>query len=98
MMQRIFQFMTKYARIRVLEPQYEKVLWKFNSERTLDEFICVTDGDVGGNSNGSLTLNHQNKALFSGNLSTKITPGTNLKYTGFCSIRSIVPKVNPSVG
>ncbi|EDV23761.1 uncharacterized protein TRIADDRAFT_57282 [Trichoplax adhaerens] len=95
MLRNLVGYISKRAEARVIVPQDEKIIWKFNSDKVVKEFYCFTDADLGGNSDGKFTLNSQNKALFSGTLSTKIKPGMQLKYTGFCSLRSIVPRRFP---
>lgn len=65
------------------------VIWKFEGEKSLETWIVTCDKDHNeGFSNCSLTTNKQGKALFSGNLETRVPIDGRVKRSGYCNIKT----------
>ncbi|KAJ3308094.1 hypothetical protein HDV04_000831 [Boothiomyces sp. JEL0838] len=80
---------TKNA-LNVKPPEYkEELLFKFNTVESMEKWIVGSDADIGGYTEAFWGLTPQKTALFWGNLSTRIPPGSPLEYSGYAGIRSL---------
>lgn len=66
----------------------DNMLWDFRSSETLDQWVCVCDKQFGGESNAEFVRSKSGRAVFRGNLSTKIPASSEAKYSGVCAVRS----------
>ena len=66
----------------------ELMLWDFKSPETVEKWVTITDKQFGGLSTAELVRSNSNKALFRGNLSTQLPPGSEATHSGVCAIRS----------
>ena len=70
------------------------IIWKLDSPSKLDEWVVTCDKDNNeGYSNASLSINENNKAVFSGNICTEIPEDGRITRTGYCNIRTKRVKV-----
>ncbi|KAK3093391.1 hypothetical protein FSP39_014996 [Pinctada imbricata] len=73
--------------------------WKFNSAEKLKAWILTTDMDnKEGFSKAYLSLSKSGKALFYGNLSTKVPEDGRVKKAGYCNMRSPINKYGYGYG
>lgn len=75
----------KGENIKVSDTQ---VLCNFEQPETIKNFVCLSDNEVGGNSEAKLTTSKHGRLLFSGNVSTDIDKNVSIDHSGFCGIRS----------
>lgn len=66
----------------------ELMLWDFKDPETSNNWVTITDKQFGGLSTAELTRSKSGKALFRGELSTDLPPGSEAKHSGICAIRS----------
>lgn len=68
---------------------YYEILWKFNGEESLKDWVLTTDHDnLEGRSKAFFTVSQTNRALFHGHLCTEIPKDGLLTRAGYCNIRS----------
>lgn len=65
-----------------------KTLYDFVEPKTINNFDLITDSDIGGKSEASLTTSVNGRLLFKGNVSTELEKNQNIDHSGFCGIRS----------
>jgi len=66
----------------------EMMLWDFKNPETAKSWATITDKQFGGLSTAELVQSNSGKALFRGELSTELPPGSEAKHSGVCAIRS----------
>lgn len=64
------------------------MVFVFETKEDLNKFIVHADCDIGGYSSASLTLS-KGTAIFSGEISTKVPKGSDMKYSGYANFTSI---------
>lgn len=75
--------------ICIVRPNETDVIWKFDTEDILKKWVSTSDSDHGeGYSNCSLQLTEHGKAMFSGDLSTKVPKDGRIKRSGYCNMKS----------
>lgn len=81
----------------IFRPGETDVMWKFESEGSLDQWVVTSDKDNNeGYSNCTLLLNKNAKGLFSGELNTRVPKDGRIKRAGYCNIRTIRARVPQS--
>jgi NADH dehydrogenase [ubiquinone] 1 alpha subcomplex assembly factor 1 len=76
--------------ILVCRPGETDVVWKFDSEESLKQWVVTSDSDHGeGFSTCSLVLTNNGKGLFSGELSTRVPKDGRIKRAGYCNIKTL---------
>ena len=66
----------------------DNMLWDFKKAETLDQWVCICDKQFGGTSHAEFVQSKSGRAVFRGNLSTKVPVTGEAKYSGICAIRS----------
>ena len=66
----------------------DNMLWDFKKAETLDQWVCICDKQFGGTSHAEFVQSKSRRAVFRGNLSTKVPVTGEAKYSGICAIRS----------
>lgn len=75
--------------ILVNRPGETDVIWKFNDQQSLDNWVTTSDSDnAEGYSTCGLTLSPEGKGVFSGEISTKLPKDGKIQRTGYCNLRS----------
>ncbi|EDO40199.1 predicted protein [Nematostella vectensis] len=64
------------------------MLWDFKKKETMDKWVTITDKQFGGLSTAEFVPSKSGKAVFRGNLSTKLPKESEAKHTGVCAVRS----------
>merc|ERR1712013_625213 len=63
-------------------------LFDFTNPETLKKFDCITDKTTGGESTAELTMGKHGRAVFQGNMSTRLIDEETYDRTGYAAIRS----------
>lgn len=66
----------------------ELLLYDFKDPRSINNFICISDADIGGKSTAHLNTSKYGRLLFHGNASIDIDDNAVIDHSGFCGIRS----------
>lgn len=71
-------------------PGETDIVFNFQNEAALSKWVVTSDKDHNeGYSSGSLTLNKHGKAVFSGELNTKIPKDGRVQRAGYCNMKSM---------
>jgi len=83
-------FKKNITTLELPNPPEVELLYDFTNQQTIREFDCITDADTGGVSTAELTMSKYGRALFHGNLSSKLLDDEKFDDAGFAAIRSKV--------
>jgi NADH dehydrogenase [ubiquinone] 1 alpha subcomplex assembly factor 1 len=79
----------KATALRNVDYNEEMMLWDFKCDEDVNKWDCISDREIGGQSKATFSLNKKNSgAIFAGILSTNVSLTSNMKYSGYCAIRS----------
>lgn len=65
-----------------------QTLYDFKHPETINNFVLLTDMEIGGNSFAKLCTSKHGRLLFTGHLATEIDKHEEADHSGFCGIRS----------
>lgn len=65
-----------------------EVLYDFTNPKSIKNFVCLTDTEIGGKSDANLTTSKHGRLHFHGNVSIDVDDDLEIDHSGFCAIRS----------
>lgn len=81
--------------VLVFRPGEIDVMWEFDSEKDLDQWVVTSDKDNGeGQSECKLKISPAGHGMFSGNVQSQVPLDGKIKRSGYCNIKTLRARVS----